>query len=191
GLCEHVVQVVADTDESEALVEELANARSAEEEKAEYDVVLARVFDQALRGGVQLGRSVHVGEFVFFIEAHGHAKVVLAEEENVHTGHSGDLGYVLDAVGGFNLQGDDGVVVPVAGVAKQPVLVHAALREIDGASAGRRILGAANGLAGFGRGVYVGDEHAIGPEIERLLDAAAVVIALHAEQRFRAAAGNS
>src|SRR6516165_11804194 len=76
GLREYVMQIVADADESETLVQEFADSRGAKEEKTENDVVLARVFDQALGGGVQFGRRVHVGEFVFFIEAHGHAEIV-------------------------------------------------------------------------------------------------------------------
>ncbi len=101
----------------------------AEQEQAEDDVVLAGVLDQLFGGGVEFGRSVHVGEFVFVVEAHRHAEIVLAEEENVDAGDGGDLGDVLDAGGGFDLQGDDAFVVPVAGVAEESGFVHAALRE--------------------------------------------------------------
>jgi hypothetical protein len=119
GLREYVVQVVADADEGETFVEEFTDAAGAEKKKAEDDVIFAGVFDQALRGGVKFGGCVHVREFVFFVETHGHTEIVLAEEENVHAGHSGDFGDVLDAVGGFDLQRDDGVIVPVAGVAEE------------------------------------------------------------------------
>src|SRR5215813_8086610 len=190
GLREHVMQIVADADESETLVQEFADSRGAKEEQTENYVVLARVFDQALGGGVQFGRSVHVREFVFFIEAHGHAEIVLAEEENVDARDRGDFRDVLDAVGGFDLQGDDAVVVPIAGVAQKAVFVHAALRKIDRARAGGGILRAADRLARFRGAVDVGDEHAVGTKVEGLLDAAPVVVALDAHQRFCAAAGD-
>ena len=67
-------------------------------------------------------------------------------------------------------------VVAVAGVAEQAALVHAALRKIDRARAGRGILRAAHGLARFLGGIDVGHEHAVGAHVERLLDAGAVVV---------------
>ena len=50
-------------------------------------------------------------ELVLLVESHGHAKVVLAEEQDVDAGNGGDLGDVLDAGGGLDLQRDDAVVV--------------------------------------------------------------------------------
>jgi len=57
----------------------------------------------------------------------------LAEEEDVHAGDGSDFVNVLDAIGGFDLQRDDAVLVPIAGIAEQAIFVHAALGEIDGA----------------------------------------------------------
>ena len=174
GLGQDVVQVVADADEGESFFEEFADACGAEQEQAEDDVVLAGVLDQFLGGGVEFGRGVHVGELVFVVEAHRHAEIVLAEEENVDAGDGGDLGDVLDAGSGLDLQGDDAFVVPVAGVAEQSGFVHAALREVDRARADRGILGATDGLAGFVGGIDVGNEDAVGAHVEGLLDAGAV-----------------
>src|SRR5262249_32291654 len=103
GLGEDMVQVVAEANESEPLVEKLADSRSAKKEEAEDDVVLAGFGDQFVSGGAKFGRSKHVREFVFFVEAHGHAEIVLAEEKNVDAGNSGDFCHVLDAVGSFDL----------------------------------------------------------------------------------------
>jgi hypothetical protein len=128
-LGEKVVQVVAEAEEGESFVEKFADARSAEQEQAEDDVVLAGVFDQFLGGSVEFGRGVHVGELVLIVEAHGHAEIVLAEEENVDAGNGGDLGDVFDAGSGFDLQGDDTFFVEISSVAEESGLVHAALRE--------------------------------------------------------------
>src|SRR5215470_1977081 len=81
-----MVQVVADADERESLVEKFANTRSAEKEKSQDDIVLSCGVDERGGSGVELRRSVHVREFIFFVKSHGHTKIVLAEEENVHTG---------------------------------------------------------------------------------------------------------
>ena len=40
------MQIVADADEGEALLQKFANARSAKQENAKNDVVLARLLDQ-------------------------------------------------------------------------------------------------------------------------------------------------
>jgi len=80
------VKIVADADEGETLVEKFADAGGSEKEEAKYDIVLARRGNELLRGGAELGRSVHVRELVLFIQAHGHAEIVLAEEEDVHAG---------------------------------------------------------------------------------------------------------
>ena len=97
GLRQDVMQIVADADERETLLQELAHARGAEEEQSEDHVVLLRVIDQLLRGRAQFRRRVHVGELVLFVETHRHAEVVLPEEQNVDAGNGGDLGNVLDA----------------------------------------------------------------------------------------------
>ena len=152
---------------------------------------LRRVLDQFLGGGIEFGRGVHVRELVFVVEAHGHAEIVLTEEENVDAGNGGDFGDVLDAGGGFDLQGDDAFFIEVAGVAEESGLVHAALRKINGARADGGILGATDGLAGFFGGVDVGDEDAVGAEIESLLDAGTVVVSADADDRLGAAAGDA
>src|SRR5262249_36012432 len=76
GLREDVVEIVADADKRETFVEKFADARRAEKKEAEDDIVFASLFDQALGGGVEFGRSVHVGKFIFFVEAHRHAEIV-------------------------------------------------------------------------------------------------------------------
>ena len=107
-----------------------------------------------------------MGEFVFFVETHGHAEIVLAEEEDVHAGDRGNFVDILDAIGGFDLQRDDSVFVPVACVAEQAIFVHAALWKVDGASAYGRIFCAAHSLPCFGGGVDVGNEQTVGAHIE-------------------------
>src|SRR5208337_3321648 len=132
GLRQDVVQIVADADEGEALLHELADAGCSEQEDAENDVVLARMLDQLLGSGVQFGRSIHVRELVLVVEAHRHAEIVLSQEKNVDAGNGCNLGNVFDAGGGLDLKGNDALVVPVAGVPEQSGLVHAALREVNG-----------------------------------------------------------
>src|SRR5260370_18812471 len=105
--------------------------------------------------------------------------MVLSDEKNVNVGDGGDLRNVFDAGGGLDLKGDDSVVVPVAGIAEQSGLVHAALREINGARSDRGIFGATYGLARLVGGVDGGDEATIGASIEGLLDAGPCVGAAH------------
>ncbi len=190
-LGDQVMQVVAEAEEGESFVEKFADARSTEQEQAEDYVVLAGVFDQFLGGGIEFGRSIHVGELVLIVEAHGHAEIVLTEEENVNAGNGGDLGDVLDAGGGFDLQGDDTFFIEISGVAKESGLVHAALGKINGARADGWILGAADGVAGLFGGIDIGNEDAVGAEIESLLDAGTVVVSADADDRLGAAAGDS
>ena len=128
-----------------------------------------------------------MGELIFVIEAHRHAEIVLAEEENVNAGDGGDLGDVLDAGSGFDLQGDNAFVVPVAGVAEQPAFIHAALGEVDRARADCRILRTAHGLASLGGGIDVGDEDAVGAHVEGLLDAGTVSVSADTDHRLCAA----
>ena len=78
-----------------------------------------------------------------------------------------------------------------ARVAEQSGLVHAALREINRAGAGGGIARATHRLASFFGGVDVRDQNAVGAHIERLLNAAAIVISGHAHHGLRAAAGDS
>src|SRR5271166_4527317 len=132
-LGDEVMQIVAEAEEGETFFKEFADARGAEQEESEDYIILACVFDQFLGGRVEFGRSVHVGELVFVVEAHGHAEIVLTEEKDVDAGDSGDFGDVFDAGCGPDLQGDDAFVVPAAGVAEQTSAIHAALREVDGA----------------------------------------------------------
>ena len=185
------MQVVAKAEESETFFQEFADARSAEQKDAEDYFVLVGVFDQFLCGGIELGRCVHEREFVLVVEAHGHAEIVLAEEENVDAGNSGNLGDVFDAGSGLDLQSDDAFFIKISGVAKKSGLVHAALGKINGAGADRGILGATDGLASFFGGVDVRDENAIGAEVESLLDAGTVVVSANADDGFCAAAGDA
>src|ERR1022692_2139906 len=64
SLGQDMVQVVADADEGESLLQELAHACGAEQEDSENDFVLARVLDELVGGRAQFWRSVHMGELV-------------------------------------------------------------------------------------------------------------------------------
>ena len=131
----------------------------------------ARLAHQLVRCRSQLRRRVHVRELVLLVQAHRHAQVVLAQEQDVDARNRGDLGHVLDAGGGLHLQRDDDVRVRVADVAQQPRLVRAALRKVDRARTCGRVTGTAHGLPRlFGR-VDVGHQHAVGAQVQRLLDA--------------------
>src|SRR4029077_1622528 len=187
GLGGAVVEIVADADEGDSVFEELANAGGTEEEEAEDDVVLTGVFDQALGGGVEFGRGVHVGELVLVVKSHRHAEIVLAEEEDVDAGDGWGLGDVFEARGSLDLQGDDAFVVPVAGIAEESAFIHAALGEVDRARADRGILRATHGFAGFGGGVDVGNKDTVGAHVEGLLDAGAVGVSADADHRLCAA----
>ena len=167
------------------------HAAGAEQEEPEDHVVAFGGGAQLVGGRLQFRRSVHVRELVLFVESHRHAQIVLAEEENVDARNGGDLVDVLDAGRGLHLQRHDRVAVGRAGVSQQSGLVHAALREVDRARAGGGIAAATHRLASLLGGVDVGHQHAIGAHVERLLDAAAVVIAGDAHHRLRAAVGNA
>lgn len=184
------MEIVADGDEREALVEELADARSAEEEEAEDDVVLPRGVDELVGRGLEFRRSIHVGELVLLKEAHGHAEVVLPEEQHVDAGDGGDGIDVLDAGRGFDLEGDGDVRVRGSGITEESGLVGGALGEVDGAGAGGGVAGAGNGLASFLGGVDVGDEDTVGAEVERLLDAGAIIVAADADHGEGSAGGD-
>src|SRR5690349_17753262 len=84
-LRQDVMKVVADADETEPFLEELADARGTEEEQPEYHVVLLGMLDQLVGRGEQFLRCVHFREDVGFKKAHRHAEVVLAKEEDVDT----------------------------------------------------------------------------------------------------------
>src|SRR5206468_11014752 len=102
-LCEDVMQIVAKADKGKALFEEFSNAGSAEEEESQNDVILPCRRGELVRRVHQFGRSVHIGELVLLIQSHGHAEVVLAQEENVHALNGRDLIDVFDTVGGLDL----------------------------------------------------------------------------------------
>src|SRR4051812_20180934 len=106
------MEVVSDADEAETLLEEFADAGSAEEEQPENHVILVCGSNQVLGGFAEFRRSVHLRELVLFEQTHGHAKIVLAEEQNINAGNGCDFFDVLDAIGGFDLQSADGVIVP-------------------------------------------------------------------------------
>src|SRR5581483_9009480 len=185
------MQVVAYADEGEPLFEELAYTGGAEEKESEDDFVFARVINQLLRGCSKFGRGIHVRELIFFVKAHRHAEVVLAEEENVDTGDSGDLGDVLDARGGLDLQSHDAIVIEVAGVAEESGFVHAALRKINRARASGGIFRTTYSLVRFFGGIDVRNENAVGAEIEGLLDARTVVVSANTDQRFGSATSDT
>ena len=104
GLRQDVVQIVTDADEREAFFQEFADAGGSEQEQAQDDVVALRSSPKLIGGGAQLRRRVHVGKFVFFVQSHRHAQVVLAEEEEVHTRHRCDLVDIGDAGIGLDLK---------------------------------------------------------------------------------------
>ena len=85
------------------------------------------------------------------------------------------------------MQRYDAFGVPGAGVAEQSGFVHAALREVDRPRAHRGILGATDGLAGFGGGVDIGNEDAVRAHVEGLLDAGAVGVSADPDKRLGAA----
>lgn len=62
-------------------------------------------------------------------------EVVLAEEEAVNAGNSGNLLHVLDGVSGLDLEGAHNVLVGAASIAEETIDVHRALGEVDRASA--------------------------------------------------------
>src|ERR1700732_3618237 len=72
ALREDVVQVVAETHEGETLLEELADARGAEQENPKDDAVLSGGGLELLRCVVELRRGVHVRELVLLEESHRH-----------------------------------------------------------------------------------------------------------------------
>jgi len=52
GLRQDVMQVVANADEGKTFVQKFTDARCAEEEKSEDDIIFASCFDQTLRRGI-------------------------------------------------------------------------------------------------------------------------------------------
>ena len=178
------MQIIANADKGESLFQELADARGAEQKQSKDYVVLARMIDQFFGSSVEFRRSVHVREFVFVIKPHRHAEIVLSEEKNINAGDRGNLGDILDARSRLHLQRNDAFVVPVAGVAEESSLVHAALREVNRARADGRIFHATDGDPRFFSGIDVGDEDTVGAHIERLLDSGAVIVSANTDQRF-------
>ena len=182
-----VVQVVAHRDEVEVLVQELRHSIRSELEHAQQNVLRLGALDQLLRRRLQLRRSVHGRELVLAVEKpHGDTEVVLPEEEHVDSRHVADCLHVLDAVFRLHLQCDDDVVVRRASVAKQASFVHRALREVDRARAGlaERVQAARHTVLRLLRVVDVRDQDAVGAEIERLLNPAAVVVACNSHHRL-------
>lgn len=118
SLGQDMVQIVAQAEEGKALLEELANAGCAKQKDAKNDIILAGVLDQLLRGCSQFGRSVHVREFIFVIETHRHAEIILSEKKNIDARNSGNLGDVFYAGGCLHLKSDDAFIVPFTSVAK-------------------------------------------------------------------------
>lgn len=177
SLGEHVVEIVANGDEVEALLVELSDAVGAEEEDAKHDTVLLGGSLKSVGGLLQLGRGVHLREDVLLVETHGHAEVILAKECDIHSGDGHDLLDVLDGVVGLNLEGDDDVLVSVGDVAEETSGVSGGLGEVDRASAAHGVEAAGDGFLELSGGVDVGDEDTIGSQIEGLLDSSAVLVA--------------
>src|SRR5260221_13122137 len=124
-------------------------------------------------------------KLILFKEAHGHAEIILTEEEQVHSGNGRDFVDVLDAIRGFYLQGDDYVAVRAAGIAEKAFFIHAALRQIDRARAGSGIPRATHCLARFIRVVDVRNKNAVRPKVQRLLVSGASAVASATDNRFR------
>src|SRR5260221_3379383 len=124
-------------------------------------------------------------KLILFKEAHGHAEIILTEEEQVHSGNGRDFVDVLDAIRGFYLQGDDYVAVRAAGIAEKAFFIHAALRKIDRSRAGSGIPRATHCLARFVSIVDVRNKNAVRPKVQRLLDAGAISVASNARNQFR------
>ena len=184
------MQIVAHAQERETLFEELAHPARAEQKDPQDHLVFARLADQRVGGGQQFRRRVHVRKFIFHVEAHRHAKVVLAQKEHVDAGHGRNLGHVVDAALGLHLQRDNHIVVGTARVAQQTALIHGTLREIDAARTAHRITRAAHRLARLLRRVDVRHQHAIGTQVERLLNSGPVAVAGHAHHALGSAHRN-
>ena len=188
-LGQHVVQVIADRDEVEALVKELRHTISAELEHTKQDVLLGCALDQLVRGCLQLRALVHVREVILAIEQpHRHAQIVLTKEQKIDARHSTDLLHVRDAISSLDLQGDQNVVVVAASVPQQTLLVHRALREVHRARASlaERIQAARDASRSLLRVVDVRDQDAVRTEVQRLLDAVAIVVPSHTHHRLGA-----
>ena len=65
GLREDVMEIVADAEEAEALLEELGHARGAEQEDAEDDVVLLARPRSACSWHRRARETMHVGNLYF------------------------------------------------------------------------------------------------------------------------------
>src|SRR5678816_2682976 len=99
-----MVKIVADALERESLFQELSHARRAKEEKAKDQIVFLRCIDQLVGRIPELVGEIHVGELVLSIkQTHGHAEIVLSEEEHIQSGDGGNLVDILDAICGFDL----------------------------------------------------------------------------------------
>ena len=177
GLClsQDQVEIVSNRDEHKALLDELGNTLGAEQEEAEDLVVSSAGRDHLVSCLLELSREVHLGEFVFLKQSHGHAEIVLAQKEHVDTLGGGDGIHVLDGVRGLDLEGDDDVLVSIADVAQQTLLVGRALGEVHRASTSSGVSAAAHGVGSLLRSVDVGHEDTIRTQVEGLLHAGAVI----------------
>ncbi|EPY42494.1 2,4-dihydroxyhept-2-ene-1,7-dioic acid aldolase [Angomonas deanei] len=176
-----VVEVAAETEEGESLLNELTDTLVAEEEDAKDDVVLLGGGDELLGGLVELLGEVHLREHVAtVVEAHGHAEVVLTKEGDIDALHGHDLLEVLNARRGLDLEGDNHVLVGLGHVAEETLGVHALLRSVDGAGSLGGVEAARDGLLELLGVVDVGDEDTIRTAVEGVLDARAVLGAANA-----------
>ena len=107
--------------------------------KPQNHVVLLCRVDQFVGRVHEFRRRVHIRELVLFVQTHGHAQVILAEEQNIDARHGCNFIDVLDAIRSLDLQGANDVIVRIAGVTQQALRVHTALRKIHGSSSRRRV----------------------------------------------------
>ena len=87
------------------------------QEHPESHITLASGGDQLIRSLTQLRRCVHVRELILFIEPHRHAKIVLPEEKQIHTGNGRNLFNILDARGAISVTERVGVIARVRALA--------------------------------------------------------------------------
>ncbi|GET89307.1 hypothetical protein, conserved [Leishmania tarentolae] len=181
GLHHGVVQLTADADEGETLLQELTYTVRAEQKQTQDDVVLLGRSDEFICGSLQLWREIHLREHVpAVVQTHGHAEVVLAKEGDIDALHSHDFLQVFDARRCLHLEGNHHVLIRLRHIAQKAFLVHALLRLVHGARARRWIVAAGHGLPQLLRIVHVRDQHTIGATVQSALDASAVLRARHA-----------
>lgn len=183
---QNVVEVVANSDKSEASLDGFFDTISSEEEETSDLVVLLAGSQELVNGLVQFWRGVHVREFVLLEKSHRHGQIISAEESDVDMRVGEDFIDVVDAGLGLDLDGDDGLLVGGTDIAEKTGVVGASQREVDGS---RSVVlawlweeAAAGGLIDLGSGVDVRNQNSVRSSVERLLDSESVGVALDSDK---------